>query len=114
MSGQGPEYILAEAPTLRQLEGMAILPGNLGWEPIEAKPLAPTPAEPDSQGTRLRDDYHHVLLFGILCRQLQAINLDSNGQPWLDAPRITPAINRLKDLDLGRQMEKNETDTKLL
>lgn len=114
MSGQGPEYTLAEAPTLRQLEGMATLSDNLGWEHIEAKPLAPTPEETDSQGTLLRDDYHHILLFGILRRQLQAINLDSNGQPWLDTPRINQAVNRLKDLDLGRLMEKNETATNLL
>ena len=99
MSGQGPEYTLAEAPTLRQLEGMATLSDNLGWEHIEAKPLAPTPEETDSQGTLLRDDYHHVLLFGILHRQLQAINLDSNDHSWLDASRINPAINRLKTYD---------------
>ena len=114
MSEQGPEYKYAEAPTLRQLEGMSTLPGNLGWEPIEANPIAPTPEETDSQGTLLRDGYHDVLLFGILRRQLHAINLDSNGQPWLDTSRINQAINRLETLDLGRLMEKNETATNLL
>lgn len=54
MPGSGPEYDFCELPTIRQLTAMRQLPGNLGWNYLEANPFAPTPEE--------RDSYHDVLL----------------------------------------------------
>ncbi|MEH2244456.1 type I restriction endonuclease subunit R [Nostoc sp.] len=102
----GLEYTYTELPTIEQLQKMQQLPGGLGWEHIEANPFATTPEQ--------RDDYHEVLLIPRLQRQLREINLDDNGQPWLDQRRINQAISQLQNLGPGKLMEKNETLTKLL
>ncbi len=104
--GSGLEYTSTELPTIEQLQKMRQLPGGLGWEYIEANHLAATPEQ--------RDNYHEVLLLTRLQRQLREINLDPNGQPWLDQHRINQAINQLQNLGPGKLMEKNETLTKLL
>jgi len=114
MPGQGPEYTYTEAPTIRQLQRMAELPGGLGWTFIEANPLTATPQETDDQGTLLRGDFHDVLLLPHLRRKLHEINLDANGQPWLDDRRINQAVDQLTRLGPGRLIEKNETATNLL
>lgn len=106
MAGSGPEYTFTELPTLEQLQKMKDLPGGLGWEHIEADPLATNPIE--------RTDYHEVLLLNRLRCTLRAINLDATGQPWLDDRRITQAISYLERLGPGKLMEKNEAATKLL
>ena len=102
----GLEYTYTELPTIEQLQKMQQLPGGLGWEHIEANHLATTPEQ--------RDNYHEVLLIPRLQRQLREINLDDNGQPWLDERRINQAISQLQNLGPGKLMEKNETLTKLL
>ncbi|MEH2410726.1 type I restriction endonuclease subunit R [Nostoc sp.] len=102
----GLEYTYTELPTIEQLQKMQQLPGGLGWEHIEANHLAAI--------SELRDDYHEVLLIPRLQRQLREINLDDNGQPWLDERRINQAISQLQNLGPGKLMEKNETLTKLL
>ncbi|MBD2490460.1 type I restriction endonuclease subunit R [Aulosira sp. FACHB-615] len=104
--GSGLEETYTELPTIEQLQKMRQLPGGLGWEHIKANPLATIPEQ--------RDDYHEVLLLSRLQRQLREINLDPNGQPWLDQHRINQAINQLQNLGPGKLMEKNETLTKLL
>lgn len=43
MLGSGAEYDFCELPTIRQLKAMRQLPGDLGWNYIEANPFAPTP-----------------------------------------------------------------------
>ncbi|MEH1842196.1 MAG: HsdR family type I site-specific deoxyribonuclease [Nostoc sp.] len=102
----GLEYTYTELPTIEQLQKMRQLPGGLGWEHIEANYLATIPEQ--------RDNYHEVLLIPRLQRQLREINLDDNGQPWLDQRRINQAISQLQNLGPGKLMEKNETLTKLL
>ncbi|MEH2199650.1 type I restriction endonuclease subunit R [Nostoc sp.] len=104
--GSGLEYTHTELPTIEQLQKMRELPGSLGWEYIEANHLAAIPEQ--------RDNYHEVLLLPRLQRQLRQINLDPNGQPWLDERRINQAISQLQNLGPGKLMEKNETLTKLL
>jgi type I restriction enzyme, R subunit len=106
MPGSGPEYDFCELPTIRQLTAMAQLPGGLGWTHVEANPQATTPEH--------RDSYHDVLLTHRLRQHLRAINLDANGQPWLDDRRLTQAINQLERLGPGKLMEKNEAATQLL
>ena len=102
----GLEDTSTELPTIEQLQKMRQLPGGLGWEHIKANHLAAIPEQ--------RDDYHEVLLIPRLQRQLREINLDDNGQPWLDERRINQAISQLQNLGPGKLMEKNETLTKLL
>ena len=104
--GSGPEYRYTELPTIQQLQKMQWLPGNLYWEHIEADPLAPTPEQ--------RHSYHEVLLLPRLQQKLREINLDSQGNPWLDERRINQAINQLERLGPGKLMEKNEIATKML
>lgn len=84
--GSGLEETYTELPTIEQLQKMRQLPGGLGWEHIKANHLAAIPEQ--------RDDYHEVLLLSRLQRQLREINLDPNGQPWLDQRRINQAINQ--------------------
>ncbi|MEO0406532.1 MAG: HsdR family type I site-specific deoxyribonuclease [Cyanobacteria bacterium P01_A01_bin.135] len=110
MPSSGPEYQFTEAPTLRQLQAMATLPSGLGWSTLEANPLTATPQE-IHQGILLRPSYHDVLLPGLLRHQLRAINLDANGQPWLDDRRISQAVEQITRLGPGRLMEKNEAAT---
>lgn len=114
MSNTGPEYLYTEAPTLRQLERMAELPGGLGWACITANPLAATPQETDDQGIPLRESFRDVLLLPHLRRKLQEINLDDQGQPWLDDRRVNQAVDQLLRLGPGRLMDKNETATNRL
>ncbi len=102
----GPEYSFCELPTIRQLTTMAQLPSGLGWTYLEANPLAALPEE--------RDSYHDVLLLNRLRQKIRDINLDANGQPWLDDRRITQAILQLERLGPGRLMEKNEAATQLM
>ena len=104
--GWGAEYNFTELPTIQQLQKMQNLPGNLHWEHIEADPLAPTP--------QLRNDYHQVLLLPRLQQKLREINLDENGNPWLDERRIHQAINQIERLAPGKLMEKNESFTNML
>lgn len=106
MPGAEPEYDFCELPTIRQLTAMRQLPGDLGWDYIEANPFAPTPEE--------RDSYHEVLLLNRLRQKLREINPDINGQPWLDDRRLNQAINQLEHLGPGRLMEKNEAAIRLL
>jgi type I restriction enzyme R subunit len=114
MSTTGPEYCYTEAPTLRQLEAMAELPGGLGWTSLIANPQAATPPETDDQGILLRESFRDVVLWPHLRRKLRDINLDDNGQPWLDDRRVTQAMDQLLRLGSGRLMDKNETATNRL
>ncbi len=102
----GAESKFTELPTIQQLQKMQNLPGNLHWEHIEANHLATTPEQ--------RNDYHEVLLLPRLQQKLREINLDENGNPWLDERRITQAINQLQRLAPGKLMEKNESFTNIL
>jgi type I restriction enzyme R subunit len=114
MSTTGPEYCYTEAPTLRQLEAMAELPGGLGWTSLIANPQAANPPETDDQGILLRESFRDVVLWPHLRRKLRDINLDDNGQPWLDDRRVTQAMDQLLRLGSGRLMDKNETATNRL
>lgn len=114
MSTTGPEYLYTELPTIQQLRKMAELPNGIGWECINANHRATVPRELNRHGDLLREDFHDVLLFGVLRRKLRDINLDANGQPWLDTRRINRAIEYLTRLGPGRLLEKNETATQHL
>jgi type I restriction enzyme R subunit len=61
-----------------------------------------------------RTSFREVLLKDRLAKALPRINLDDEGQPWLDEGRIRQAVNALDRLSAPKLMEANEAATQLL
>jgi len=60
-----------------------------------------------------RATFSEVVQEAVLRRQLRALNLH-NGQPWLDAERITQAVGALTRIPAHKLMEANRAATELL
>jgi type I restriction enzyme, R subunit len=94
-----PEYLTVERPFIDQLRSM-------GWQHAVGNVDDPT-----KNG---RESFGEVLLPGDLRNSLRRINLDLNGNEWLDDARITQAINALRRLGASRLLEANQKATDLL
>lgn len=99
MPQQTPEYIHVEKPTIEQLTGM-------GWQYIEGSWENPAITE--------RDNFKQVLLTERLKATIKRINLDDNGNPWLDDIQVQTAVSQLERLGANRLMEANQAATELL
>jgi type I restriction enzyme R subunit len=75
MPTHSPEPTLVELPFVQQLEAVAP-----AWQHL--------PGDIDVPYLTERDDFRQVLLLGRLRQSLRAINLDNEGNPWLDDARI--------------------------
>ena len=92
------EYTYVERPFLDQLAAM-------GWEVLDG--CAQDPARTEREGFR------QVLLEGRLRAALRRINLDADGQGWLDDSRLNRLVLELQRVG-GKLMEANERATELL
>jgi type I restriction enzyme R subunit len=88
-----------ELPLIEQLKSM-------GWQHIEGQTGVPYLTE--------RQSFREVLLTGRLRDAIRRVNLDENGQPWLDERRVTEAASALERLGAHRLMEANQAATTLL
>lgn len=88
-----------EKPFVAQLQA-------LGWEHIEGSL--------DDPAITGRSSFAEVIQEGILRRQVRALNLGSDGQPWLDDPRLSEAVAAITRLGAHKLMETNQKATELL
>lgn len=94
-----PEFTEVEQPFIDQLVAM-------GWTHT-----AGSIDDPTATG---RDSFREALLPDDLRQALRRVNLDPDGNPWLDDGRITQAVNALQRLGVSRLLEANQTATELL
>jgi type I restriction enzyme R subunit len=94
-----PEYIYAEKPTIDQLISM-------GWQYIEGSWDNPQVSD--------RENFKQVLISDRLKAAIKRINLDDNGNPWLDDTQVNAAVSQLERLGAQRLMEANQSATELL
>lgn len=94
-----PEYIYVEKPTIDQLISM-------GWQHIEGSWDNPQVTD--------RENFKQVLISDRLKTAIKRINLDENGNPWLDDTQVNAAVSQLERLGAQRLMEANQAATKLL
>ncbi|MEM1008077.1 MAG: HsdR family type I site-specific deoxyribonuclease, partial [Myxococcota bacterium] len=95
----GPEFEKVENPFIDQLVSM-------GW-----KHTTGNLDHPDVSG---RTNFREVILEQDLRRMIQKINVDDEGNPWLDDSRISTAISALTRLQSNSLLEANEKATDLL
>jgi type I restriction enzyme R subunit len=93
------EYTLVELPLINQLKLM-------GWQHLAGDIGVPYLTE--------RQSFRDVLLTARLHKAIREINLDEQGQPWLDDGRINTAIGTLERLGTAKLMEANQIATDLL
>jgi len=99
MSQPTPEYIYVEKPTIDQLISM-------GWQHIEGSW--------DNPQVTHRENFKQVLISHSLKTAIKRINLDDNGNPWLDDTQVNAAVSQLERLGAQRLMEANQAATELL
>ncbi|HLO85542.1 MAG TPA: type I restriction endonuclease subunit R [Nostocaceae cyanobacterium] len=99
MKSRLSEYTQVELPLINQLK-------LLCWQHIEGDIDVPYLTE--------RQNFREVLLIERLQKAIARINLDDNGQPWLDDSRISTAIGVLERLGTAKLMEANQIATDLL
>ncbi|MEG4629368.1 HsdR family type I site-specific deoxyribonuclease [Microcoleus sp. AR_TQ3_B6] len=99
MSQPTPEYIHSEKPTIDELIGM-------GWQYIEGSWDNPQVSD--------RENFKQVLIINRLKAAIKRINLDENGNEWLDETQVNAAASQLERLASPRLMEANQAATELL
>ena len=95
----GPEFEEVEQPFVDQLISM-------GWKY--------TTGNPDHPSASGRESFRDVLLLDDLRRAILRINVDGDGQPWLDDGHVGTAISALQRPDAFKLMEANQACTELL
>ncbi|RQR73090.1 MULTISPECIES: type I restriction endonuclease subunit R [unclassified Burkholderia] len=95
----GWELEEVEKPFVLQLK-------QLNWSHIEG--------DIDDPAVTGRTSFAEVVQEGVLREQLHALNLGQNGQPWLDAERVSEAVSALTRLGMHKLMESNQKATELL
>lgn len=95
----GPEFTYVERPFIDQLLAM-------GWQFTTGNPM-----DPSATG---RNSFREVLLDSDLRQALRRINLDDNGNPWLDDGRISTAVSAIERVAPPKLMEANQAATELL
>jgi type I restriction enzyme R subunit len=93
------EYTEVELPLLRQLAGM-------GWSLLEGSRTDPAATE--------RESFRETILSGRLHVALRRINLDDNGNEWLDEGRVAQAEAALLRPTALKLIEANQEVTGLL
>jgi hypothetical protein len=88
-----------EEPFVAQLQA-------LGWTCLEGNLDAP-----ELTG---RSSFTEVIQEGVLRERLRALNPGPDGQPWLDAARLSEAVAAITRLGTHKLMEANEKATGLL
>jgi len=89
MSELGYEFVLVEQPLMVHLESM-------GWR--NARGSAPDAAVPTDPKRSFRTSFTEALLESVLRQKLWQLNLDANGDEWLDEHRIRQAVGELTRL----------------
>ncbi|MBS2963961.1 type I restriction endonuclease subunit R [Actinocrinis puniceicyclus] len=106
MAESGPEYIFVESPLIAQLEAM-------GWKHVRGS--VGKEREPAAPRLSRRESFTDSILETTLRRQLRALNLDSDGQEWLDEQRISTMAAELTRLGgADSLLEANTKATSLL
>jgi len=93
------EFTAVELSLIQQLQG-------LGWNYL--------PGDTDVPYLTERETFRQVLLTERLRQAIHRINLDEDGQPWLDKQRINDAVDTLERLTAHNLMETNQQATHLL
>ncbi len=93
------EKTYVEIPFIEQLKGM-------GWKHIEGDIDVPYLTE--------RESFRDVLLTARLRRAIKNINLDDNGNPWLDDDRVNQVVSALKRISAPKLMEANKKAFELI
>jgi type I restriction enzyme, R subunit len=96
----GSEYERVELPLVRQLAAM-------GWQHIEC-------AQSDAPSDTGRESFRDVLLLDRIRASLRRINLDDDGNEWLDEGRINQAVSQLARPQATSLLEINEELTEKL
>lgn len=94
-----PEYLYSEKPTIDQLRQM-------GWQYIQG----------DTQDPQItgRESFKQVLLIARLKHAIRRINLDDEGNSWLDESQVTATASRLERFTASKLMEANKYITEEL
>ncbi|SFN28523.1 type I restriction endonuclease subunit R [Dokdonella immobilis] len=95
----GWELTAVEKPFVEQLMTM-------GWRYVEGGL--------DSPVRTGRANFTEVIQENTLRSQLQALNLDATGQPWLDDERVSQAVGAITRIPAHRLMEANQAATELM
>jgi type I restriction enzyme, R subunit len=95
----GPEYSRVELPLVEQLK-------KLHWSHVEG-----SKSDPGATG---RGSFREVFLEGRLRDAVKRINLDRDGQPWLDEGRVSQAVGALLRPKAVRLIEINQELTERL
>jgi type I restriction enzyme, R subunit len=95
----GPEYAEVELPLITQLVAQ-------GWAHAEG-----SKSDPSVTG---RESFRDPLLENRLRTKLREINLDGDGQPWLDDSRLSEAVSSLTRTEPGSLVEINQRMTERL
>src|ERR1017187_51755 len=95
----GPEYLRVELPLIEQLKG-------LGWTHVEGSKSDP--------GVTGRRSFREAFLEARLRDGLRRINLDRDGEPWLDDGRVSQAVGALLRPKAVRLIEINQELTERL
>jgi type I restriction enzyme R subunit len=95
----GWELGTVEKPLVEQLL-------TLGWRYVEG--------DLDAPAATSRTSFTEVIQEATLRRQLHALNLDANGQPWLDNQRLSQAVGAITRIPAHRLIEANRIATELL
>jgi len=95
----GPEYTYVEQPFIDQLVSM-------GWKW--------TTGNLDFPSVTGRESFREVLLLDDLRKALRRINLDDNGNPWLNDARIATAVSAVERISAPKLMEANQLATEVL
>ena len=93
------EYTLVEQPLIAQLKLM-------GWQHIAGDIEVADFTE--------RQSFREVLLAGRLRAKLRELNPGEDGQPWLDAARVSQAVSALERISAPKLIEANQRATELL
>lgn len=95
----GPEFEQVEQPFIDQLVSM-------DWKH--------TTGNLDEPSVTARENFREVLLIPDLKRALVQINLNENGEEWLDDARVSQAVSALQRPGARKLMEANEACTELI
>jgi type I restriction enzyme R subunit len=93
MAQSPDEKTYVETPFIEQLKAM-------GWDHIEGDIDVPYLTE--------RESFRDVLLTERLRKAVKRINLDDNGNPWLDDDRVNEVVSALERISAPKLMEANK------
>lgn len=105
MSESGYEYVLVESPLIEQLK-------SSGWHYVRG--CAPDAAVPTDPRQSFRTSFVEAILESVLRRQLRKLNLDANGDEWLDERRVTQTVGELTRIGATSLLDANTIATERL